>query len=231
MGEVDPRKEYSGPRMTMADHPAAGAAERIERIRSGRGYVLAFHELWAQWEPELLDRYNAFYEFLAFDPKEMSAARRELIWIAALTAAREVRGKLHVNRANDAGLSPRIMASAVRIACCADLYEALRFSAEAWGIPEVDSFPEDGYDDAFAALAEGIDKVTAHLAASSAMAVRRNEAGCRLHLSVALEAGATPREAVEAVSIAFMPGGAPALMLGTEVLLSVLNRGSRDQPV
>lgn len=206
----------------------AEAIQQIEKIRRERGYVLAFHELWAHWEPELLEKYNAFYDFLAFAPKEMSVERRELIWISALTAARELRGKLHVRRGLDAGLTPEVMGAAVRIASCVDLYESLRFSVESWAIPQEVGFPEASYEGAFAALSEGIDVVTAHLAASSAMAIRRNEAGCHLHLVRGLKHGATPRQAVEAMSIAFMPGGAPALMLGTETLSSVLRQLSAD---
>jgi alkylhydroperoxidase/carboxymuconolactone decarboxylase family protein YurZ len=51
--------------------------------------------------------------------------------------------------------------------------------------------------------------------------------GVRLHSERALTAGATPREVLEAVEIAAIPGGMPGLWLGVETLQDILK--SRGQ--
>lgn len=46
--------------------------------------------------------------------------------------------------------------------------------------------------------------------------------GVRLHMERALKLGATPREVLEAVEVAAIPGGMPGLWLGTETLHAIL---------
>ena len=47
--------------------------------------------------------------------------------------------------------------------------------------------------------------------------------GVRLHAERALASGATPREVLEAVEVAAIPGGMPGLWLGVETLHDILN--------
>lgn len=47
--------------------------------------------------------------------------------------------------------------------------------------------------------------------------------GVKLHIERALALGATPREALEAVEVAAIPGGMPGLWLGVETLQEILN--------
>lgn len=46
--------------------------------------------------------------------------------------------------------------------------------------------------------------------------------GVRLHAERALKLGATPREVLEAVEVAAIPGGMPGLWLGAETLQAIL---------
>ena len=46
--------------------------------------------------------------------------------------------------------------------------------------------------------------------------------GVKLHIERALTLGATPREALEAVEVAAIPGGMPGLWLGVETLQEIL---------
>ena len=46
--------------------------------------------------------------------------------------------------------------------------------------------------------------------------------GVRLHVERALAVGATPREVLEAVEVAAIPGGMPGLWLGVETLHDIL---------
>jgi len=47
--------------------------------------------------------------------------------------------------------------------------------------------------------------------------------GVRLHSERALALGASPREVLEAVEVAAIPGGMPGLLLGVETLKDLLN--------
>lgn len=51
--------------------------------------------------------------------------------------------------------------------------------------------------------------------------------GVRLHAERALTLGATPREVLEAVEVAAIPGGMPGLWLGTETLHNILQEQDR----
>lgn len=48
--------------------------------------------------------------------------------------------------------------------------------------------------------------------------------GVRLHIERALKLGATPREVLEAVEVAAIPGGMPGLWMGSETLQEVLEK-------
>lgn len=48
--------------------------------------------------------------------------------------------------------------------------------------------------------------------------------GARLHIERALKLGATPREVLEAVEVAAIPGGMPGLWMGVETLHEILEQ-------
>lgn len=52
--------------------------------------------------------------------------------------------------------------------------------------------------------------------------------GVRLHSERALKLGATPREVLEAVEVAAIPGGMPGLWLGAETLHAILEEQGLD---
>ncbi len=53
--------------------------------------------------------------------------------------------------------------------------------------------------------------------------------GVKLHAERALALGASPREVLEAIEVAAIPGGMPGLWLGVETLDEIL--GSRGEPL
>ncbi len=52
--------------------------------------------------------------------------------------------------------------------------------------------------------------------------------GVRLHTERALNAGASPREVLEAMEISAIPGGMPGLWLGADTLQEVLNARGQE---
>jgi 4-carboxymuconolactone decarboxylase len=52
--------------------------------------------------------------------------------------------------------------------------------------------------------------------------------GVRLHSERALALGATPREVLEAMEVAAIPGGMPGLWLGVETLQAILDATGRE---
>lgn len=56
----------------------------------------------------------------------------------------------------------------------------------------------------------------------------RLQRGVRLHSERALSVGASPREVLEAMEIAAIPGGMPGLWLGAETLRAILDAKGQD---
>ena len=56
----------------------------------------------------------------------------------------------------------------------------------------------------------------------------RAQRGVRIHSERALKLGATPREVLEAVQVAAIPGGMPGLWLGVETLQDILKTTGRE---
>ena len=52
--------------------------------------------------------------------------------------------------------------------------------------------------------------------------------GVRLHIERALNTGATPREIIEAIEVAAIPGGMPGLWLGVETLQEILKARGQE---
>ena len=57
---------------------------------------------------------------------------------------------------------------------------------------------------------------------------QRGERGVRIHCERALTLGASPREVLEAMQIAAIPGGMPGLWLGVETLQEILKAKGQE---
>jgi len=86
-------------------------SERLERrdqilsvVRKKRGYTLPYHELFAGMNPDLLEKYDSFYDALTLQNNNLTPREKELVWIAILAIVDEEAGSIHLVRAEKAGV-------------------------------------------------------------------------------------------------------------------------------
>ncbi|MFK7965670.1 MAG: hypothetical protein AB8C46_17040 [Burkholderiaceae bacterium] len=190
--------------------PAGRAA--LETVESKRGYTLPYHRLFAAHSPSLLTKYDAFYEALTLEPRELSPYERETVWACLLAAVREVHGSIHLKRAHDAGLSDADLARCVAIAATTHAFPVLAFSGTNWSAWTDRQAMLATYESQFAYASAGLPTGLAHLAATAAMAGCREANGMLVHLKGALAADATCAQVTEALSYLLLPCGGNVLI-------------------
>jgi len=184
----------------------------LEAVQSKRGYTLPYHRLFAAHCPTLLTRYDAFYEALTLDARELNPYERETVWATLLAAVQEVHGSIHLKRAHEAGLSDADLARCVGLAAVTRGFPTLAFSADKWSAWTNSSATLSAYRAQFAHASGELTLGLAHLAAATAMAGQRESAGMIEHLSAALDAGVTCAKATEALSYLLLPCGGNVLI-------------------
>jgi alkylhydroperoxidase/carboxymuconolactone decarboxylase family protein YurZ len=197
----------------ITPRPLAPEAARIlAEVEGKRGYLLPYHRMFAASAPELLQRYDAFYESLTLLPRILTPAERETVWAGLLAAAREVHGFIHMKRAIKAGLTQGDIVRAVAIAAVTDGFATMQFSGDNWAAWTLPDDLERAYLGAFAQVSAGLDPKLAHVTALVCHAARRHQAGMTLHLRLAFDASATPAEVCEGLSYLLLPCGGNTLI-------------------
>jgi hypothetical protein len=69
---------------------------QLEKLRTGRGYLLAHHGALAAAAPDLHAAYLEMYAALTLRRRHLDAIEKEFVWLAILTAAREAIGTHHL---------------------------------------------------------------------------------------------------------------------------------------
>ena len=195
---------------TVPLSPAGRAA--IDAVRAKRGYTLPYHRMFAASAPELLERYDAFYEALTLAPRVLTPVERETVWATLLAAAREVHGFIHMRRAQAAGLGEDELARAVAIAAVAEGFATLGFAGEHWAAWTGQRAVERQYLALFDAARGPMPAGLAHLAATVAMGARRDARGLALHLAHAFDAEVTREQVCEGLSYLLIPCGGNVLI-------------------
>lgn len=208
--------------------PSGQAA--LEAVESKRGYTLPYHRLFAAHCPALLTRYDAFYESLTLDARELSPYERETVWASLLAAVQEVHGSIHLKRAREAGLSDADLARCVGLAALTRGFSTLAFSADNWTAWTDQDTMLTTYRAQFSHASEGLPSGLAHLAATTAMAGQRESAGMIVHLSAALDAGITCAQVTEALSYLLLPCGGNVLIDAVAAWESAAEQGQLISP-
>jgi alkylhydroperoxidase/carboxymuconolactone decarboxylase family protein YurZ len=168
-------------------HQAVRQINHTAEVEGKRGYLLPYHRMFAASAPELLQRYDAFYESLTLLPRILTPAERETVWAGLLAAAREVHGFIHMKRAIKAGLTQGDIVRAVAIAAVTDGFATMQFSGDNWAAWTLPDDLERAYLGAFAQVSAGLDPKLAHVTALVCHAARRHQAGMTLHLRLAFD--------------------------------------------
>lgn len=188
----------------------------LEAVRRKRGYTLPYHRMLAVAAPELLERYDAFYEALTLAPRVLTPLQRETVWASILAAAREVHGFIHMERALAAGLDEEARSRAVAIAAVCEAHSVIAFAGGHWARWTGESALQRRYLSLFEAARGDTPADLAHLAAVAAMGARRDAAGQALHLAQAFDAGVAREQVCEALSYLLIPCGGNVLIDAVE---------------
>ena len=180
----------------------------LDMIQAKRGYLLPFHKMLAVHDPELLRRYDHFYEKMTLDQNVLSPFEKEFVWIAILAAAREGVGSLHLERAKIAGLTQAQMEQAVSLAALAESFPAFCFGIEKWGKWLDEAAIAGNYLRLVATAGEGIAPALVELAMLVTHGIRLDPRAFGIHLRRFFDCGGTPAQLSEALTYLFNPKGA-----------------------
>ena len=184
----------------------------LDAVRRKRGYLLSYHRLLAELDPELLATYDAFYTRLTLVARVLSPVEKETVWIALIAATRARVGTIHLRRAAQAGLSKQAIADAVAIAAACESFDALAFAEDAFSEWVDEPMLVKRYLRAFDAARGRVRPALAEIAAVVAHSGQRRAAGMRVHLVRAFRLGAKREQVAEALSFALLHCGGPTML-------------------
>jgi len=180
----------------------------LDMIQAKRGYLLPFHKMLAVHDPELLRRYDHFYEKMTLEQNVLTPFEKEFVWIAILAAAREGVGSLHLDRAKIAGLSRSEMEQAVSLAAMAESFPAFFFGIEKWGEWLHSEAIEKNYLELVEKSGQGIAPALVELAMLTAHGIRLDPVAFGIHLKRFFAFGGSTAQLSEALTYLFNPKGA-----------------------
>lgn len=181
--------------------------EVLDEVRDKRGYLLSYHRLLAADDPQLLKIYDELYTRITLDERVLSDRRKELVWLALLSARQEPTGRIHVQRAITAGLSSGDMADALSLAAAMRSYYSVAFVTDHWSDGIAPGDAEARYLTVVETAAGSIDAATAEIICVIVHAGLRQWDAMPLHLRRAFNAGVTAAEMREAFSFLLLPCG------------------------
>lgn len=99
---------------TVQDDPRSGD---LESVLGARGYTLPLHRVLAERDPDVLRAYEGMMRELYFKERRLSAATKELIYVAVLVAlgASEEHIRAHMEKARREGAQPEDVLEAVEL--------------------------------------------------------------------------------------------------------------------
>jgi len=205
-------------------------AEILDAVRAKRGYLLSYHRLLAADDPDLLKVYDQLYTRITLDKRVLSDRRKELVWLALLSAREEPTGRIHVERAQKAGLTSAEMADALTLAAVMRGYYSVAFVTEHWfeGISPVDA--EARYLTVAKAARGHIDAATAEIICVIVHAALRQWDAIPMHLKRAFDAGVLVSEMREAFSFLLLPCGGNHFIHAVEAWEAAAGAGGLPSP-
>ncbi len=194
----------------------------LERVRRKRGYVLSYHRLLHELDPELLATYDAFYTRLTLVDRVLSPVEKETVWIALIGATRARVGTIHLRRAVQAGMGKDAIADALALAAACESLDALGFAQGAFREWTDETRLVKRYLQAFDAARGRTRPALAEIAAVVAHAGRRNGAGMGIHLVRAFKRGAKRAQVAEGLLFVLLHCGGPTMVDAMECWLNLV---------
>ena len=203
----------------------------LRKVRAKRGYVLTYHRLLNEISPALLAAYDDFYTQFTLTGRALSPVEKETIWMALIAATRaRPSGRIHVERARKAGMSPDAIADAIALAAACETLDAFDFSGKAFGQWLSEPRLRKAYLRTFEAARGGTKPVLAEIAAAVAHAGRGCGPGIRLHLARAFRLRARRAQVAEGMTYVLMHCGGPAMLAALDNWIKAAKTGKMPAP-
>lgn len=190
----------------------AAAAKLLEEMFAKRGYLLPYHRLLAESDPQLLATYDSLYTRLTLNERVLTMKEREVVWIALIAITREKYASFHFDRGVAAGMSNEEISDSVAIGAACDSFDTINLAASAFGKWVSNDAAMGRYCAMFDAARGVLPKAIAEVAGVVCQASRRSAAGMRLHLVRAFEFGATREQVAEGLSYVLLHRGGPTMI-------------------
>src|SRR5690606_23407333 len=181
--------------------------ELLDEMFKKRGYLLPYHRLLGELDPDLLATYDTLYTRLTLNERALTLKDREVVWIALIAVTREKYATFHLERGVDAGMSNDDIRDAMAIGAACESFDALNFGHQAFGKWVQEDKAMSAYFALFDAAKGQTPAAIAEIAAVVCFASWRNEAGMRVHLARAFEFGAQREQVAEGLSYILLHKG------------------------
>jgi alkylhydroperoxidase/carboxymuconolactone decarboxylase family protein YurZ len=203
------------------------SVEVLKKVKEKRGYLLPYHELFGCMDPQLLEKYDAFYTEVTLKAKALDNRTKELVWIGILAGASEEAGTIHLRRAREAGVTDEEISEVMVITQVAKGFDVLLFVEGKWGSFLTEIKPMEVYENFVKHLKKGLrlPGKTVELIFVGIYAALEIKNGLQFHLVEAKGCGASDEEIAEAMSFIIIPRGGNTLLKAAEVLKDLVKEG------
>lgn len=202
----------------------------LKMVRDKRGYTLPYHELFAGMNPDLLLKYDAFYDALTLHQNTLAPMEKELVWIAILAIADEEAGSIHLVRAKKAGVPLEKIKESLTIAQTVRGSTVWPFVSRHWqeDLPDLDTM--QAYDEAIEKqFSDGpIEPELVELIFIGAATAAANKDLLEHHYLRAAKMGIDERKIAEAMSFIFIPRGGNQLLDMANVIKRTIQAGKAE---
>jgi len=186
--------------------------QALASVAAKRDYILPYHRMLAETDPDLLEAYDSFYDELALQPRTLPGSEKELVWTGLLVTTRRGVGTYHLRRGVEAGLTAEQFAAAATLAGAATTFFDLQFADEAFGDWLPDGAMMANYDDAIARARGPLSAKTAWLIVATCHASHEQFDALAYDIRRFFGAGGIRAELAEALSYLLLHRGGPHLI-------------------
>lgn len=215
--------------MTDAQNVASAAdfAKRLEEIKAKRGYLMPHHGLLALTAPELLAGYDACYNALTLNQRQLDPVEKEFIWLGILAAREEYLATQHVTKFLGAGGSAVEVRAAAQLAAIARGTDSLTFAMQYWRdqVPEISG--SSFYLDTLLKITDGTEITLSrlHLVMIAIHTSLQNWQELKWHIAWSYDEDVSEEHIAEAMSYSMFTGSIPFFIEGCEVWRSMIADG------
>ena len=200
--------------------------ERLETLRSARGFLLPHHGAMAAGDPALHDAYLQMYRALTVDQRALTPFAREAVWLALLVLAEEAIGTHHVELFLTHGGTEDQAEALISMAGFVRGFDGLSMAEGAWGAQLPGLKAGAAYAKGLGLLNAGrVAPEVAELAMLCAQAGRGAQGAVRHHLKAAYAMDVPEPQMLETLSYVIWPVGVNRFVEACETWHGLLQSG------